>query len=95
MKGKSNPLVYTHTNCILTGFIVPERGATLSFSSYVGSGPASIFHSKRYQEFQEPQKIFEILPTPTNTSHSVPVLQEKSLKCIEMTPYQFKEYVLV
>ena len=66
-------------------------GATLSFSSYVGLGPASIFHSKKYQIFQEPPKIFEILPTPKNTTHSVPGLQEKILKCIEMTPCQFNE----
>ena len=43
-------------------------GGTLIFSSYVGSGPASTLHSQKYQEFQAPQKIFEILAaqnTPT------------------------------
>ena len=33
------------------------------FSSYVGSGLASTVHQKN-QEFQAPQKIFEILATP-------------------------------
>ena len=91
MWGKINPLVYTRTSCILSGFIVPERGTTLSSSSYVGSGPASIVHPKKYLEFQAPQKIFEVLPNPQNTTHSVPGLQEKTLKCIEMTRCQFKE----
>ena len=36
---------------------------TLIFSSYVGSGPASTVHPKKYQEFQAPQKKFEILAT--------------------------------
>ena len=30
-------------------------GGTLNFSSYVGSGPASTVHPKKYQEFQAPQ----------------------------------------
>ena len=38
------------------------QGGTLNFSSYVGSGPASTFHLKKYQEFQAPKKI-EILAT--------------------------------
>ena len=57
--GKSNRLVYTSTNCILTGFIVPGgggKGGTLIFSSYVGLGPASLVHPKKNQEFQAPQK---------------------------------------
>ena len=29
---------------------------TLFFSSYVGSGPASTIHLKKYQEFQAPKK---------------------------------------
>ena len=36
------------------------RGGTLNVSAYVGSDPASTFHPKKYQEFQAPQKIFEI-----------------------------------
>ena len=36
---------------------------TLIFSSYVGSGPASSVHPKKYQEFQAPKKKFEILAT--------------------------------
>ena len=39
-------------------------GGTLIFSSYLGLGPASTVHPKKYQEFQVPQKIFEILATP-------------------------------
>ena len=39
------------------------QGGTLICSSYVGSGPASTVHpSKKYQEFQAPQKIFFIPP---------------------------------
>ena len=48
----------------------------------VGSGPASTVHppppkkkktnKKKQQEFQEPPKIFEILATPKNHTHSVP-----------------------
>ena len=38
-------------------------GGTLIFSSYVGSGPASTVHQKKYQEFQAPPKKFEILAT--------------------------------
>ena len=29
---------------------------TLIFSSYVGSGPATTVHQKKYQEFQAPKK---------------------------------------
>ena len=40
----------------------PESGGVLSFfPSYVGSGPGSTIHQKKYQEFQAPQKIFEFL----------------------------------
>ena len=49
--------------------MVGSQGGTLIFSSYVGSGPASTVHpppQKKYQEFQAPQKIFEILPTPNS-----------------------------
>ena len=42
-------------------------GGTLNFSSYVGSGPASTPHLKKYQEFQAPQKLFEILATKSNS----------------------------
>ena len=34
---------------------------TLNFSSYLGSGPASTVHPKKYQEFQAPPKNIEIL----------------------------------
>ena len=46
-------------------------GVTLIFSSYVWSGLASTVHP-RNQEFQVPQKIFEILETPKNIPHYVP-----------------------
>ena len=41
----------------------PRGGGTLIFSAYVGSDPASTVHPKKYQEFQAPKKIFEILVT--------------------------------
>ena len=48
-------------------------GWVLSFFSYVGSGPAPTVQPpppkkkrKKYEEFQAPQKIFEILATPQN-----------------------------
>ena len=41
------------------------RCGVLYFFSYVGSGPASTFTQKiNFQEFQAPQKIFEILAAP-------------------------------
>ena len=46
-------------------------GVTLIFSSYAWSGLASTLHQKN-QEFQVPQKIFEILATPQNIPHYVP-----------------------
>ena len=49
-----------------------EGGTSHFFSSYVWSGPASTIHPKKYQEFQVPQKIFEILATPQNIPHYVP-----------------------
>ena len=58
----------------LTGSGPERRGGgregTLIFSAYVGSDPASAVHPKKYQEFQAPQKIFEILATPKN----IPIL---------------------
>ena len=33
-------------------------GGTLIFSAYVGSGPASTVHPKKYQEFQAPPKKY-------------------------------------
>ena len=39
-------------------------GGTLIFSSYVGSGPASTLHPKKYQEFQASKFFFEILAIP-------------------------------
>ena len=50
-------------------YMLPRRG-TLIFSAYVGSDPASTFHPKKYQEFQTPPKIFEILATQKN----IPIL---------------------
>ena len=40
----------------------PPRGGggTLILTSYVALDPASTVHPKKYQEFQAPQKIFEI-----------------------------------
>ena len=66
--------------------IITRGRPTLIFSIYVGSGPASTVHPKKYQEFWAPQKMFEILETPKNIPHSVPCPLEKTLKCIEMTP---------
>ena len=48
------------------------RGGTLIFSAYVGSDPASTVHPKKYQEFQAPKKIFEILATKKKYPNSVP-----------------------
>ena len=45
-------------------------GGTLIFSTYAGSEPASTVHPKTNQEFQAPQKIFEILATQKN----IPIL---------------------
>ena len=47
-------------------------GGSLFFSSYIGSGQASTIHPQKYQEFQAPQKIFEILATQQNIPHNVP-----------------------
>ena len=47
-------------------------GALSLFSPYVGSDPASTVHPKKYQEFQAPQKIFEILATQNNIPPSLP-----------------------
>ena len=45
----------------------PRGGGTLIFSSYVGSGPASAVHPKKYQEFQAPQKnIWNFSKPPEN-----------------------------
>ena len=55
--------------CWQSASMLPDtvpRGGTLNFSSYVGSGPASTLHPKKYPKFQAPQKIFEILATPQN-----------------------------
>ena len=46
------------------------EGVLNFFSVYVGSDPASTVHTQKYQEFQAPQKIFEILATQNN----VPIL---------------------
>ena len=64
-------------------------GAPLIFSSYVGTHPASIVHPTKYQEFQAPPKIFEILPTPKIPPIQYLDFKKRPLKCIEMTPCQF------
>ena len=38
------------------GSFGPQGGGYSFFSPYVGSGPASTVHPKKYQEFQAPQK---------------------------------------
>ena len=43
----------------------------------IRSGPASTFRPQKYQEFQAPQKIFEILATPKKHPHSYPKKIEK------------------
>ena len=50
-------------------------------------GP-SIYHSppKHIKNFKHPKKIFEILATQKNIPQSVHWPNEKTLKCIEMTP---------
>ena len=52
------------------GGFKPRGGGTLIFSAYVGLDPASTVHPQKYQEFQAPQKILEILATPK----SIPIL---------------------
>ena len=47
-----------------------SKGGTLIFLAYLGSGPASTIHPKKYQEFQALQKLFEILATQKN----IPIL---------------------
>ena len=44
-----------------------QSGDTLIFSSYVGSGLASTIHSKKYQEFQAPQKYLKFQRPPKKT----------------------------
>ena len=60
------------TNYIPVGRDVPraQGGDTQIFFVYVGSDPASTVHPPKNQEFQAPQKIFEILATPKN----IPIL---------------------
>ena len=43
-----------HYSC--EGRIEKSQGGTLILSAYVGSGPASGVHPKKYQEFQAPPK---------------------------------------
>ena len=51
-----------HFQLLWGAAITALGGGGLSFfSSYVGSGPAPTLHPQKYQEFQAPQKIFEIL----------------------------------
>ena len=61
-----------------------QVGGTLIFSSYVGSDPAFTVHPKKYQEYQAPQKIFEVLATPPKYPISVPLTIKKTLKFIKM-----------
>ena len=61
-------------------------GGTLFFFFIRRLGPSIYLHPQKYQEFQAPQKIFGIFANPKNTLHYVPWPQEKTLKCIEMTP---------
>ena len=61
-------LVLTHSATSGSDITLPGGGGgggggTLIFSAYVGSDPVSTVHSKKYQEFQAPQNIFEILAT--------------------------------
>ena len=46
-------------------------GGTLILSSYTSFDPAFTVYSQKYQEYQEPPKIFEILATPQNISLTV------------------------
>ena len=69
------PHIILTSICDVIVMLHPQGGGgrvTLIFSSYVGWGPASTVHPQKYQEFQAPQKIFEILPTPKNIPHSLP-----------------------
>ena len=50
----------------------PESTYEEKWEYPLGSGPASTVHPKKYQEFQAPQKIFEILAPPKNIPYSVP-----------------------
>ena len=65
-----NDLLLINQN-MYRGYLKAKWG-TLIFSSYVGSGPESTIHPQKYQEFQAPQLIFEILATPKIIPHSVP-----------------------
>ena len=60
-------------------------GDALTFSSYVGLGPASTVCRQKKWEYQAPQKIFEFFATQ-KYSHSVHLPKEKTLKYIEETP---------
>ena len=53
--------------------LVKSRGGGYSHFFFILRLGPSIYRSpQKYQEFQAPQKIFEILTTPKNLSHSVP-----------------------
>ena len=50
--------VFNHClKCMKQGGFNSRGEGTLFFSSYVGSGPASTIHPKKYQEIQASQKI--------------------------------------
>ena len=55
--------IYQFYNVKKIWILLPIEGGTLILSSYVGSGPASTIHPKKYKEFQHLKKIFEILET--------------------------------
>ena len=59
-------------------YLAPRGGGTLVFSLYVGSAQHLPFTPKKYQEFQAPQKIFEILATPNTVE-----LWSLELACLE------------
>ena len=72
---------------LLAGFPGGGGGVrgVLSFFGIRRLGPSIYRSTKKYQEFQARQKIFEILATPKNIRYSIPCPSENTLKCIEMT----------
>ena len=62
-----------------------EGDGTLTFSSYVGLGPASTVCCKKISGISSTPKIFEIFASQ-KYSHSVHFPSEKTLKYIEITP---------
>ena len=60
-------------------------GGTLTFSSYVGLGPASTVCCQKISGISSTPKIFEIFATQ-KYFHSVHLSKGKTLKYIEETP---------